>query len=201
MVCVCSKMGYVMPEPIHDGFVSPFSWRYGSEEMRRLWSETNKRRLWRQLWVALATAQQSAGLTTQAQIDDLRAHVDEVDLARAHEIEASIRHDLMAEISCYAEQCSIGGGIIHLGATSMDIEDNADALRLRDSLDLIVERLDALLRVFAERIEQEADHVCMAFTHLQPAEPTTVGYRLAQYGQDLLEAFEELRRVRAQVRG
>jgi adenylosuccinate lyase len=186
---------------MHESFVSPLSWRYGSDEMRRIWSEASKRRIWRRLWVALAEAQQQAGLTTAEQVADLRAHQDEIDVARAEEIEAKIHHDLMAEIHTYAEQCTVGGGIIHLGATSMDIEDNADVLRLRDSLELTQTRLTTLLLTLAERIEAEADHVCMAFTHLQPAEPTTVGYRLSQYAQDLLADWRNLQAVRAALRG
>lgn len=185
----------------HDTHLSPFTWRYGSDEMRALWSEAHKRRLWRRVWVALADAQVAAGLVTQAQVDDLRAHVDDVDIERAHAIEAEIKHDLMAEIKTYAEQCPVGGGIIHLGATSMDIEDNADALRLRDSLDMLVTRLRGLLTVLCERIDAEADHVCMAWTHLQPAEPTTVGYRLALYAQDLLADYDALVAARDRVRG
>ena len=185
----------------HDTFLSPFTWRYGSDEMRCIWSETNKRRIWRQIWVALASAQCKAGLVTVDQVADLREHVDDVDIDRAHQIESEIHHDLMAEIRTFAEQCPIGGGIIHLGATSMDIEDNAEVLRIREALDVIIDRLGALLRVLAETIEREADHVCMAFTHIQPAEPTTVGYRLAMYAQDLLADYESLLRVRQQLRG
>ena len=185
----------------HDTHLSPFTWRYGSDEMRSLWSETHKRRLWRRVWVALAEAQSAAGLVTAAQVDDLRASADNVDIERAHAIEAEIKHDLMAEIKTYAEQCAVGGGIIHLGATSMDIEDNADALRLRDSLDLLVQRLGKLLATLCERIETEADHVCMAWTHLQPAEPTTVGYRLALYAQDLLADYTALLAARDGVLG
>lgn len=185
----------------HDTYLSPLTWRYGSDEMRRLWSETHKRRLWRRVWVALAVAQHDVGLVTAAQVADLRAHADAVDIARAHAIEHEIGHDLMAEIKTFAEQCSIGGPIIHLGATSMDIEDNVDALRLRDGLRLIQTRLHGLLTTFADRIDVEADHPAMAFTHIQPAEPTTVGYRLAQYGQDLLLDWMELYRVQLGVRG
>jgi adenylosuccinate lyase len=185
----------------HDTFLSPFTWRYGSDDMRRIWSETDKRRLWRRIWVALAEAQQAAGLVKPEQVADLRAHQDDVDLERAEEIEAEIRHDLMAEVRCYAEQCPVGGGIIHLGATSMDVEDNADALRLRAGLDLLLERLRGLLLGLADLTEREADHVCMAFTHLQPAEPTTVGYRLASYGQDLLADWRALRLARRTLRG
>ncbi len=182
-------------------YLSPLTWRYGSPEMRRLWSEEHKRRLYRRIWVALAEAQADLGLITEEQAADLRAHADEVDVARAHRIEAEIKHDLMAEIKTFAEQCPVGGGIIHLGATSADIEDNADILRQQQALDLILERLAVLLRTLAERIEAYADRVCMAWTHLQPAEPTTVGYRLAQYGQDLLTDWEELHRVRSNLRG
>jgi len=185
----------------HDTFLSPFTWRYGSDDMRRIWSEATKRRLWRRIWVALAEAQQAAGLVSPEQAADLRAHQDDVDLDRASEIETEIRHDLMAEVRCYAEQCPVGGGIIHLGATSMDVEDNADALRLRAGLDLLLDGLRRLLLRLAELIEREADHVCMGFTHLQPAEPTTVGYRLASYAQDLLADWEGLRRVRQAIRG
>jgi adenylosuccinate lyase len=185
----------------YDTYLSPFTWRYGSPEMRALWSEAHKRRLWRRIWVALAEAEWAAGLVSAGQVADLRAHQNDVDLARAHEIEAEIQHDLMAEVRTYAEQCPVGGGIIHLGATSMDIEDNADALRLRDGLDLVLDTLRRLLLAFADQIEAWADAPTMAFTHLQPAEPTTEGYRLAQYAQDLLADYDELRRARAGIRG
>jgi adenylosuccinate lyase len=189
-----------MTQP-HDQFSSPFSWRYGSQEMRHIWSEVNKRRLWRTIWLELARAQQAAGLVTSDQLADLEAHVSSVDIARAETIEAEIQHDLMAEVRVYAEQCSIGGGIIHLGATSADIEDNADVLRMRDSLDLIVAALHRLLAALSDKIDQYAGVVTIAFTHLQPAEPTTIGYRLALYAQDLLDDFEALRRVRDSLRG
>ena len=185
----------------HDTYLSPLTWRYGSPEMRTLWSEAHKRRLWRRIWIALAEAEQAAGLVTAEQVADLRAHAENINLARAQEIEAEIHHDLMAEVRTYAEQCPVGGGIIHLGATSMDIEDNADALRLRDALDLVLVKLRKLLLAFADQIERWADAPTMAFTHLQPAEPTTVGYRLAQYAQDLLADYDELSRARADIRG
>jgi adenylosuccinate lyase len=169
--------------------------------MRAVWSEAHKRRLWRRIWVALAEAQSRCGLVTPEQVADLRAHAREVDIERALQIEAEIRHDLMAEVKVFAEQCPIGGGVIHLGATSMDIEDNADALRVRESLDRITRSLEALLRTLADQIERWADTPAMAFTHLQPAEPTTIGYRLAQYAQDLLIDLAELTRVRGEIKG
>jgi adenylosuccinate lyase len=185
----------------HRTYVSPLSWRYGSEQMRQLWSEEHKRRLWRRIWVSLAAAQAELGLVTPEQVADLRAHADAVDVDRAHEIEAEIRHDLMAEIKAFAEQCPVGGGIIHLGATSMDIKDNADVLRLREAMDLLLGRLRALLVDLAAQIEAQADRACMGYTHLQPAEPTTAGYRLAQYGLDLLMDLEELQRARDRLKG
>ncbi len=188
-----------MPE--FDDYLSPFTWRYGTPAMRHLWSETNKRLLWRQLWVVLAEVQVEFGLVTVGQAADLRQHMKEIDLPRALEIEAEIQHDLMAELRLFAEQCPLGGGILHLGATSMDIEDNADALRLRAALDLLLESFTPLLETLGGLIEKWADTPVMAFTHLQPAEPTTLGYRLALYGQDLLADYQALRRQRLSIRG
>lgn len=182
-------------------YLSPFTWRYGTPAMRRLWSEHNKRIIWRQLWVALAEVQAEYGLVTIEQTADLRVHMSEINLPRALEIEAEIQHDLMAEVRVFASQCPTGGGIIHLGATSMDIEDNADALRLRQSLDLVLHSIVSLLRTLGLHIEKWADTPLMAFTHLQPAEPSTLGYRLALYGQDLLEDYEALRIQRAAIKG
>ena len=182
-------------------YLSPFTWRYGSQEMRQVWSEVNKRRLWRQLWVALADVQMNYGLVSLAQFEDLRLHMSEVDVERALAIEAEIHHDLMAELKTFAEQAPLGGGILHLGATSMDIEDNADVLRTRKALELVLERLKTLLLMLADKIEATADVQVMAFTHLQPAEPTTLGYRLAQVAQDLLLDWEALGRVQRGLKG
>jgi adenylosuccinate lyase len=167
-------------------YASPFSWRYARPALRELFSERERRKLWRAVWVALAEAQQQAGLVTQAELDDLRAHAGEIDLAAALAIEREIGHDLMAEIRVYASQATVGGGKIHLGATSMDIEDTVETFRMRLALDQIVAALDDLLRAFALQIDRYAELVCMGYTHLQPAEPTTLGYRLAVYAQDLL---------------
>jgi len=185
----------------HETFLSPFTWRYGSDEMRAIWSEKHKHRLWRRIWVALAAAQHQAGLVTDGQLADLQAHQDDISLTRTAEIEAEIHHDKMAELRVFAEQCPVGGPILHLGATSADIEDNADALRIRDALDLLLEQLRGLLVSLAARIEEHADRPCMGYTHIQPAEPTTVGYRLATYGQDLLEDYRELHRARKHLKG
>jgi adenylosuccinate lyase len=187
--------------PDFSTYLSPFTWRYASEKMRQIWSETYKRLLWRKIWVVLAEVQVEYGLVRPEQAADLKAHQEEVDLPYALEIEAEIHHDLMAELKTFAEQARVGGGILHLGATSMDIEDNADVLRQRHSLDLVIDSLRELLLQFAGQIEIWAGLPLIAFTHLQPAEPSTLGYRLAQYAQDLLMDWENLRRVRAHLRG
>jgi adenylosuccinate lyase len=182
-------------------FVSPFSWRYGSDEMRRIWSEVHKRRLMRRVWLALAKAQHEAGLVTVEQLADLESQVDNVDIDRARELEQETRHDVMAEIQAYAEQCPSGGGIIHWGATSADITDNVDILRIREASQLVAMRLRGLLEAFAARIDATADVPVMAHTHIQPAEPTTLGYRFAVYAQDLLEDYRQLSQLIRDLRG
>ncbi len=191
---------FLMMDDLNLYYRSPFSWRYGSKEMRQIWGELTKRKLWRQLWVILAETQSEYGLVTSEQVRDLSEHADQINLQRSLEIEAEIHHDLMAEIKAFAEQCPIGGGIIHLGATSMDIKDNADVLRIRQSLQLIIKKLAELLHLIANQIETFADLPILAFTHLQPAEPTTLGYRFAQYGQDLLEDYQHLQQVYQDLR-
>ncbi len=185
----------------HSTYLSPFTWRYGSGEMREIWSEAHRRKLWRRVWVALADAQQSLGLFDKKKADDLRAHMEDIDLERALEIEAETGHDVMAEIRTFAEQCSVGGGIIHLGATSADITDNADVIRMGEALDLVIRRTANLLSDLAEKAMRWADTPCVAFTHLQRAEITTVGYRLAVHLQNLWEDFQALREVRHRLRG
>ncbi len=185
----------------HNTFISPFTWRYGSDAMRQIWSEKNKRRLMRQVWLALATAQHQAGLVTQAQLADLQAHAEQIDIDRALEIEKQTRHDVMAEIRTFAEQCAVGGGIIHWGATSADITDNVDVLRLREAAVLLRDQLKIVLSHLADRIEETAALPTMAHTHIQPAEPTTLGYRFAVYAQDLLEDYKNLQVLIASLRG
>ena len=176
-------------------YASPFSWRYGRAELRTLFSEEDRRKLWRAVWVALAEAQAEKGLVTADEVADLRAHANDVDIDAALAIEREIHHDLMAEIRVFASQAKTGGKKLHLGATSMDIEDTVETYRLRLALALIGENLRALLASFAGRVRQYSDLVTMAFTHLQPAEPTTLGYRFAVYAQDLLIDDTNLRFV------
>lgn len=187
-----------MPE---SSFASPFSWRYGSPEMRQLWGELEKHRLWRRIWIELARAQAAAGLVSAAQLADLERAAEPVDLARIEAIEAVIQHDLMAAVKAFAGQAPAGGPIIHLGATSADIEDNADALRIRAALGLIEARLETLLRALAGKALEWSGLPVMAFTHLQPAEPTTAGYRLCLYVQDILGDYANIIQARRDVRG
>jgi len=179
----------------YDTYASPFSWRYGRAELRTLFSERERRKLWRQVWLALAEAQSRYGLVTKEEVEDIRAHAGDVDIEAALKIESEIHHDLMAEIRVFASQAKTGGGKLHLGSTSMDVEDTVETYRLRRATALIGASLDELLRAFAKRIREYADLVCMAFTHLQPAEPTTLGYRFAVYAQDLMIDDASLRFV------
>ena len=185
----------------YDNYLSPFSWRYAGDEMRQLWSESNKRRIWRRIWLALASTQMEYGLVTSEQVSEISEHVNEIDMVTALTIEAEISHDLMAELKTFAAQCPTAGGILHLGATSMDIEDNADALRLRSGLELLLKSLRNNLLILAEKMEQSYDLPVMGYTHLQPAEPSTMGYRLAVYAQDLLEDWQQLKAVYENIRG
>lgn len=189
----------------HASWRSPLSTRYGSPAMLRLWGERNKRIAWRKVWHALARAQHEVGLVTAEQLADIAAHVDDIDVEAALAIEAEIKHDLVAELRVFAAQCDAhghgAGGVLHLGATSMDIEDNADARRIYKSLELVIERVATVLAGLAERIDATADIATMGFTHLQPAEPTTLGYRFAQLAQDLIEDYGALTAARDGLRG
>ena len=184
-----------------ESYQSPFSWRYGSPEMRDIWSEENKRFTWRRLWVTMAEVQTGWKLVTAEQVQELRDHMRDVDVSRALEFEKTNHHDLMAEIKVFAEQCPLGGGILHLGATSMDIKDNAEVLQMIQSLELLLPKLVRVLRSLADKMEAYAALPVMAFTHLQPAEPTTLGYRLASYAQDLLADYEKLMSLRRVIKG
>ncbi len=185
----------------HQEFISPFTWRYGSAQMRHIWSEWRKRQLMRQVWLALAEAQHQAGLVTGDQLADLRNHAQDVDIKRSLEFEKETHHDVMAEIRTFAEQCLVGGGIIHWGATSADITDNVDVIRIREAARILLQRFEELLLIFAERIELTAGLPVMAYTHIQPAEPTTLGYRLSAYAQDLLQNLVAIKALIRDLKG
>ena len=157
-----------------------------------MFSERHRFELWRTIWVALAEAQHEAGLVAKEELADLRKHQSDINVERIEEIEADTRHDVVAAIREYAEKAKVGGGKIHLGATSYDIVDNADTMRFKEGLGLLDTKLSKLLEAFAKKIDTYANLTCMGFTHLQPAEPTTVGYRLAFYAQELLIAWKEI---------
>lgn len=181
-------------------YMSPFSWRYGSDEMRRIFSEENKYRLWRKVWVELAREQYKHGLVSKEELEDLEKHQGDLEIERIWEIEEDTRHDVVAAIKEFAEKAKVGGGKIHLGATSMDISDNAETIRISEALALAEKQLNELLRVFGKKIEKYADFVCMGYTHLQPAEPTTLGFRFAFYAQDLLMDLDLLQFVKKNVK-
>jgi len=169
--------------------------------MRQLWSEHEKHRLWRRLWIELARAEEAAGLVSSEQRAALEAAADTINSERIAAIEAEIQHDLMAAVRAFAEDAPLGGPIIHLGATSADIEDNADALRIKAALGLIEAQLAALIRELAGKVLDWGDTPVMAFTHLQPAEPTTAGYRLCLHLQDAILDYTKLCELRREVRG
>ncbi|MBU4098818.1 adenylosuccinate lyase [Patescibacteria group bacterium] len=182
-------------------YLSPFTWRYGSDEMRQIFSEENKYKIWRKIWVALARAQNKAGLVSKEELDDLENQQGNIDIQAILENEKETKHDVVAAIHEFARKAKIGGGKIHLGATSMDIVDNTDAIRIKDGLEIIEQKAIALLSLFSQKIEQYKDLTCIGYTHLQPAEPTTVGYRLSVYAQDLLTDYRFLKFIKSQIKG
>jgi adenylosuccinate lyase len=184
-----------------DSYQSPFSWRYSSPEMRKIWSETNKRLLWRKLWVCLAEVEAEFDLVKPEQLADLKKNAEKIDIKKSLAFESVNHHDLMAEVKTFASQCKVGGGIIHLGATSMDIKDNADILQIAEALDLLIKETKALLQILGEKIQTYAETPCIAFTHLQPAEPTTYGYRFANYAQDILADLTHLKEIQSGLQG
>ncbi len=185
-----------MPDLKFTNYLSPFSWRYGSSEMRQIFSERYKFKVWRKIWVELARAQFKAGLVSKKELVDLEKNQHKINIEKILEIESKTNHDVVAAIKEFADIAKIGGGKIHLGATSMDIVDNADVVRMKQGLDLIEEKLIKNIHIFAAQVKAYADLPCMGYTHLQPAEPTTVGYRLAFYLQDLLTDLEILKFVK-----
>ena len=182
-------------------FTSVFSWRYASDEMRRIWSEEHKRRLLRKVWVALAEAQKGFGLVSEEEFADIKAHEADVDISKSLEMEKETRHDLMAEIKVFSGQCPVGGGKVHLGATSADILDNADAIRIKESFEIVKRRVRETLAAFGALIRKYAGVSAMAWTHLQSAECTTIGYRFALYADEFLRISKELEKFEVLGKG
>ncbi|MFA6017139.1 MAG: adenylosuccinate lyase [Patescibacteria group bacterium] len=182
-------------------YLSPLTWRYGSEDMRKIFSEKHKYELWRKIWIALAEAQHQAGLVTKEELDDLKKNEKNIDIEKIFELEKDTKHDVVAAIKEYAEIAKVGGGKIHLGATSMDIVDNADMVRIQEALEIVEKKVLIILNLLADKIEEYSDFPCLGYTHLQPAEPTTVGYRLSFYAQDLLTAYEFIQFAKKNIKG
>lgn len=184
-----------------DRYESPFSGRYASKRMLSLFSQRKRHETWRKLWTALAQAQHDQGLKiTQAQVDELAAHVEDIDYAAVNAKEKEIRHDVMAHIYAYGLVCPNAAGIIHLGATSCYVTDNADLILYRDALRLIrAEMLPALrnLRDFALRYK---DLPTLGYTHFQPAQLVTVGKRACLWAQDLAMDLDEIDDTLARIR-
>jgi len=177
----------------HDLYENPLNTRYASRAMSALWSDQRKHSTWRRLWVALAEAERELGLAiTPEQIAELRAHVDDVDFDRAAEFERRLRHDVMAHIHAYREQCPSAGGIIHLGATSCYVTDNTELIQIREGLQLIRRRLLHVIARLSKFAQQHRALPCLGYTHLQPAQPTTVGKRATLWCHDLLLDVHEI---------
>ena len=177
----------------HTRYISPFSTRYASDEMQFLFSDQHKFSTWRRLWVLLAECEHSLGLpVTQTQIDELQAHIDDIDFDAAAAYEKKLRHDVMAHVHAYGDQCPTARPIIHLGATSCYVGDNTDMLVLRDALELIQGKLVTVVRHLAAFANAHKDQPTLGFTHFQPAQPTTVGKRCTLWIQDLLSDLDEI---------
>lgn len=174
-------------------YENPLCKRYASAQMQSIFSDDNKFSTWRKLWVALAESQRELGLDiSQAQIDELNAHVSDINYDVAEQFEAETRHDVMAHIRAYAAQCQTAGPIIHLGATSCYVGDNTDLILQRSALLLIKRRLMSVVAALYEFAQRHKSLPCLAYTHFQAAQPTTVGKRATLWMQDLLLDLEQL---------
>ena len=178
---------------MHDTYETPLNSRYASREMQNIFSPDRKFTTWRKLWVALAESEMEMGLpVTQKQVDELKAHVEDIDYEAARRHEERTRHDVMAHVLAYGDVCPNARGVIHLGATSCYVTDNADILMLRDALTLVREKvLEVIRRLRAFALEYK-DLPTLGYTHLQPAQLTTVGKRATLWMQDLLMDLDEV---------
>lgn len=177
----------------HDIYESPLAQRYASKEMQYLFSPDKKFKTWRRLWIALAESEKELGLDiTQEQIDELIAHQDDINYEVAKKREAEVRHDVMSHVYAYGTQCPSAKGIIHLGATSCYVGDNTDLIVMHEALELVRKKLiNVLARLSAFSLEYKALPT-LAFTHFQPAQPTTLGKRATLWMNDLMLDLEEL---------
>jgi adenylosuccinate lyase len=171
---------------MHDAYENPLISRYASREMAALWGDQRKFSTWRRLWLALAEAEAELGLpVTPQQITELRSHIDNIDFAAANAYERKLRHDVMAHVHAYGDVCPTARPIIHLGATSCYVTDNTDLILIRESLQIVAARLAGVIAALADFAKQYRDLPTLSFTHLQPAQPTTVGRRACLWAYDL----------------
>ncbi len=188
----------------HDIYDNPLVARYASQNMCRLWSARRIHTTWRRLWVALAEAERELGLgITETQIAELKAaaeEITEIDFERAAQYERELRHDVMAHVHAYRDRCPNAGGIIHLGATSCYVTDNTDLILMREGLEILRGRLVTAIDALATFAAQNRDLACLGFTHLQPAQPTTVGKRATLWCYDLVLDLEEVEHRLARIK-
>ena len=179
-----------------DRYVSPLSERYASKEMQYIFSQDMKFRTWRRLWIALAETEKELGLNiTQEQIDELKAHKDDINYDVARERERQVRHDVMSHVYAYGVQCPKAKGIIHLGATSCYVGDNTDIIGMAEALKLVQKKLVNVIAELSKFADKYKDQPTLAFTHFQPAQPTTVGKRATLWTQEFMMDLEDLEYV------
>ena len=179
-----------------DRYVSPLSERYASKEMQYIFSPDMKFRTWRKLWIALAETEREFGLNiTQEQIDEMKAHADDINYDVAKERERQVRHDVMSHVYAFGVQCPKAKGIIHLGATSCYVGDNTDIIVMTEALKLVRKKLVNVIAELSKFAAQYKDQPTLAFTHFQPAQPTTVGKRATLWTQEFLMDLEDLEYV------
>ena len=179
-----------------DRYVSPLSERYASKEMQYIFSPDMKFRTWRKLWIALAETERELGLNiTQEQIDEMKAHADDINYDVAKERERQVRHDVMSHVYAFGVQCPKAKGIIHLGATSCYVGDNTDIIVMTEALKLVRKKLVNVVAELSKFAAQYKDQPTLAFTHFQPAQPTTVGKRATLWTQEFLMDLEDLEYV------
>ncbi len=189
------------PPPPEDRYRSPLELRYASEAMRRIWSPQRKFSTWRRLWLALAESQAELGLPiTDGQLDQMRAHLDDIDFDAAARYEAELRHDVMAHIHAFGDAAPEARPIIHLGATSQFVGCNTDLILIRESLELIAGKLADVVDRLATFAAKYRDLPALGFTHFQPAQPTTVGKRATLWAQDFALALEDVEHRLATLR-
>ena len=184
-----------------DRYVSPLSERYASKEMQYIFSPDMKFRTWRRLWIALAETEKELGLNiTQEQIDELKAHKDDINYDVAKERERQVRHDVMSHVYAYGVQCPKAKGIIHLGATSCYVGDNTDIIVMAEALKLVQKKLVNVIAELSKFADKYKDQPTLAFTHFQPAQPTTVGKRATLWTQEFLMDLEDLEYVQGTLK-